>query len=258
MTTLDTQLRAVRDSGRKALVPYFVAGLDDEWLDCVRAAAFAGADAIEIGVPFSDPIMDGIVIQEASLLALARGTTLTSVLEQLATLDIDVPLIVMTYFNIFHHHGLERAAADLAKAGVKGSIVPDLSLEEVGTWREVGNANDIASILMVAPSSPPARVEQLARQTQGFAYAAARMAVTGVASDSGRGEGVVQGIRAESDVPVYVGIGIATPEQAAAACQYADGAIEGSALVQLLLDGKGPKGVEEFISAMRAALDNVA
>ena len=115
MTTLDTQLRAVRDSGRKALVPYFVAGLDDEWLDCVRAAAFAGADAIEIGVPFSDPIMDGIVIQEASLLALARGTTLTSVLEQLATLDIDVPLIVMTYFNIFHHHGLERAAADLAK-----------------------------------------------------------------------------------------------------------------------------------------------
>ncbi len=256
MTTLETKLRQIKDEGRKALVPYFVGGLDDEWLDCVQAAAFAGADVIEIGVPFSDPIMDGVVIQEASLRALDRGTTLTSVLEGVATLDIDVPLVVMTYFNIFHHHGLERSATDLHNAGVLGTIVPDLSLEEVGTWRSVANQHDLASILMVALSTPPERAERLARETQGFAYAAARMAVTGVSSDGGRGDLVVEKLRHASSVPVYVGIGITTPEQAASACQFADGAIVGSALVQQLLDGAGPKGVEQFLGAMRAAINS--
>ena len=255
MTTLDVKLRAVRDAGRKALVPYFVGGLDDEWLECVRAAAFAGADAIEIGVPFSDPIMDGVVIQEASLRALNRGTTLTTVLEGLRTLDIDVPLIVMTYFNIFHHHGLERSANDLHEAGVLGTIVPDLSLEEIGPWRSVSNEHDVASILMTALSTPPERAVQLASETQGFAYAAARMSVTGVASDEGRGDLVVEKLRQSSTVPVYVGIGITTPQQAAAACGFADGAIVGSALVQRLLDGAGPKGVELFLGEMRAAIN---
>ncbi len=257
MTTLDIRLRELRDGGRKALVPYFVGGLDDEWLECVKAAAFAGADAIEIGVPFSDPIMDGKVIQEASLRALGRGTTLTSVLEGLHTLDIDVPLIVMTYFNIFHHHGLERSAIELHEAGVLGTIVPDLSLEEIAPWRTVSNEHDVASILMTALSTPPERAMQLAAETQGFAYAAARMAVTGVASDEGRGDLVVEKLRQASTVPIYVGIGITTPEQAAAACAFADGAIVGSALVQRLLDGEGPKGVEQFLGEMRSAINAV-
>ena len=138
-----------------------------------------------------------------------------------------------------------------------GTIVPDLSLEEVAPWRTVSNKYDVASILMTALSTPPERAIQLAAETQGFAYAAARMAVTGVASDEGRGDLVVEKLRQASTVPVYVGIGITTPEQAAAACTFADGAIVGSALVQRLLDGEGPKGVELFLGEMRTAINAV-
>ena len=255
MTTLDTRLEAVR-SKRKALVPYFVAGLDDTWLDCVRAAAFAGADAIEIGIPFSDPIMDGAIIQDAALQSLNRGTTLTGVLDQLSTLEVDVPLIAMTYFNIFHHHGLERSASDLASAGVQGVIVPDVPLEELPEWQAIANHHDVATVLMVAPSTPTARVEKICTHTQGFVYAAARMAVTGVTEDSGRGSEVVAAIREFATTPVYVGIGISTPEQARVASEYGDGVIVGSALVQKLLNGEGTHGVETFIASLREAIDS--
>ena len=108
MKPLETKLRAVRDSGRKALVPYFMAGLTPDWTQHVEAAVHAGADAVEIGIPFSDPMMDGVVIQEAALTSLARGTNLDSICADLAKISVDVPLITMTYFNIFHHYGLER------------------------------------------------------------------------------------------------------------------------------------------------------
>jgi tryptophan synthase alpha chain len=255
VTALEARLCALRDAGRKALVPYVVGGLDDDWVDCVRAAIHAGADVVEIGLPFSDPMMDGVVIQRAADRALARGATMSTILDELSALDADVPLVAMTYFNVFHHRGLERAATELAAAGVSGSIVPDLSLEELGPWREVANDAGVATILMVAPSSPPERVARLAGASQGFVYAAARMAVTGVASDAGDSARVVAGVREYTDTPVYVGIGIATPEQAAAACSFADGAIVGTALVQRLLDGEGPLGVERFVAQLRAAIN---
>ena len=251
---LEQHLRDVRASGRKALVPYLVAGIDDEWRDHVRAAAFAGADAIEIGIPFSDPMMDGVIIQAASDKALAHGATLVSILEQLSTVEVEVPLIVMTYFNIFHHHGLVRAANDLAQAGIVGSIVPDLSLEEVGVWREAANDAGIASILMVAPSTPPQRAAAIASASQGFAYAQGRMAVTGIAASGGQGSEVVSLIRSTCDIPVYIGIGISNAEQAAAASSVSDGVIVGSALVQRVLDGEGAAGVERFVGELRAAL----
>lgn len=252
---LEQHLRDVRSAGRKALVPYLVAGIDDDWRDHVRAAAFAGADAIEIGIPFSDPMMDGVIIQEASDKALANGATLISIVEELATVEVDVPLIVMTYFNIFHHHGLERAAHDLARAGVVGSIVPDLSLEEVGAWREAANQAGIASILMVAPSTPPSRAAEIAKSSQGFAYAQGRMAVTGLAATGGQGPEVVSLIRATCDIPVYIGIGISNAEQARAASEVSDGVIVGSALVQRVLDGEGAAGVERFVGELRSALN---
>ena len=252
---LEQHLRDVRSAGRKALVPYLVAGIDDNWRDHVRAAAFAGADAIEIGIPFSDPMMDGVIIQEASDKALANGATLISIVEELATVEVDVPLIVMTYFNIFHHHGLERAAHDLARAGVVGSIVPDLSLEEVGAWREAANQAGIASILMVAPSTPPSRAAEIAKASQGFAYAQGRMAVTGLAATGGQGPEVVSLIRATCDIPVYIGIGISNAEQARAASEVSDGVIVGSALVQRVLDGEGAAGVERFVGELRSALN---
>ncbi len=236
-------------------MPYFVGGLSDDWLDAVRAAVHAGADAVEIGLPFSDPMMDGVVIQAAADTALARGTTTSSVLDDLAGLDVDVPLVAMTYYNIFHHRGLERSAADLARAGVSGAIVPDLSLEELAPWRDAANAQGVSCVLMVAPSTPRERASRLAQHSQGFVYAAARMAVTGAASDSGDSVRVVREVRDATTTPVYVGIGITTAAQAAAATEVADGVIVGTAIVQRLLNGEGPSGVERFVAELRRAID---
>lgn len=255
MTGLEAALRDLRASGRTALVPYFVAGLTPDWVHHVEAAAHAGADVIEVGIPFSDPMMDGVVIQEGALGALARGTTLESICADLSSYSAAVPLVAMTYYNILHHVGLERAAGTLAHAGVRGAIVPDLALEESEPWRLACAVNDLATIFLVAPSSPPARVARLVAVTQGFAYASARMAVTGAAGDLGDAERVVAQVRAAGDVPVYVGIGITTPAQAAQVARFADGVIVGSALVRVILNGGGPGEVERFIGEFRRALD---
>jgi tryptophan synthase alpha chain len=253
--TLETSLRDLRDSGRKALVPYFVAGLTPDWVCHVEAAILAGADAVEIGIPFSDPMMDGVVIQEAALRALNAGTTLDSLCTDLASLSATAPLVAMTYYNVFHHYGLERAAGKLQASGIAGAIVPDLSLEESGEWARACDDHDVATIFLFAPSTDPDRVRRLTAVTQGFAYASARMAVTGQAADIGDARRVVETIRASSDVPAYVGIGIATPEMARDAAAVSDGVIVGSALVQIILDGAGTKEIESFVGSFRRALD---
>jgi tryptophan synthase alpha chain len=255
MKSLEKRLRQLRATGRKALVPYFVAGLTPDWIHHVEAAAHAGADAIEIGIPFSDPMMDGVVIQEAAMRALEAGTTLDSLCAQLGALSTSVPLIAMTYYNIFLHYGLERSAGKLEASGISGAIVPDLPYEEADDWRAASDAHDVANIFLVAPSSPPARIERLASITEGFCYASARMAVTGKATGGGDGRRVVESIRAVSDVPTYIGIGITTPEQASAAAAVSDGVIVGSALVQVILNGGGADEVENFVGAFRRAID---
>lgn len=255
MKSLEVALCALRDEGRKALVPYFMAGATPDWIRHVEAAVHGGADAIEIGIPFSDPMIDGIVIQEAGLRSLASGTTFESVCQQLASLDSSVPLIAMTYYNIFLHYGLERAAGRLHAVGVSGAIVPDLALEEIDPWRAACDAADVATILLVAPSTPSERVAALAARAEGFVYASARMAVTGAASDEGEGERVVASLREVTDAPVYLGIGITTPEQAAAAARFSDGVIVGSALVKAILDGAGVEDVELFVHSFRRAID---
>jgi tryptophan synthase alpha chain len=255
MTSLETTLRALRGTGRKALVPYFVGGLTPDWTKHVEAAVLAGADAVEIGIPFSDPMMDGPVIQEAALRALSAGTTFDSIAADLEHVNAGVPLIAMTYYNIFLHNGLDRAAGQLHACGISGAIVPDLALEETGEWMQACSAADVATVLLVAPSSPPSRVQLLANATQGFAYASARMAVTGRADGAGDGARVVRSIRDASDVPAYIGIGITTPRQAREAADASDGVIVGSALVKIILDGGGVGEIEAFISAFRASID---
>ncbi len=255
MTTLDERLGAVRASGRRALVPYLMAGARPDWTRLLEAAVAGGADALEVGLPFSDPMMDGPVIQEAALAALAAGTTLDSVCAELGALDLGVPLVAMTYCNVVYHYGLERAAGRLREAGVLGTILPDLALEELDEWAAVCDAGDLATVLMVAPSTPPERVARVAARSRGFVYAAARMAVTGAAVGLGDGAAVVERIRAASPVPAYVGIGIASPEQARAAASVADGAIVGSALVRRVLDGASPEQVESFVRGLREAID---
>ena len=255
MIELESQLRVVRDAGRKALVPYIVAGTDDSWLDYVRAAAFSGATAVEIGIPFSDPMMDGVIIQAASDKALKNGASFGRILQEMNQLEVEVPLLVMTYYNIFHHHGVKRSAMDLANVGVSGAIVPDLPLEELEEWQTNVNASGIATVLMVAPSTPHERSTLIARRTQGFAYAQGRMSVTGISNEEGSGGDVVARIREVSDIPVYIGIGISTAEQAKAAAAVSDGVIVGSALVQRILDGEGALGVEKFVGELRRAID---
>ena len=255
MKSLETTLRALRATGRKALVPYFMAGVSEDWTQHVAAAVHGGADAIEIGVPFSDPMMDGVVIQEAAQRSLSAGTTLDSICAELSGADLGAPLIAMTYYNIFHHYGLRRAAGRLHEAGVEGAIVPDLTLEESDEWRTVCDESDIATIFLVAPSTTEERFALLARATQGFCYASARMAVTGRSAGEADATRVVEAVRSNSDVPVYVGIGISSPEQAQDAAMSSDGVIVGSALVDIILKGASPADTEAFIASFRHKLD---
>ncbi|NNN07867.1 MAG: tryptophan synthase subunit alpha [Acidimicrobiaceae bacterium] len=255
MKSLEVHLRELRATGRKALVPYFMAGVTPDWTRHVAAAVLGGADAIEIGIPFSDPMMDGVVIQEAAQRSLAAGTTIDTICAELTGASSGAPLIAMTYYNLFHHYGLRRAAGRLSASGIVGAIVPDLTLEESEPWREVCDDTDIATIFLVAPSTTPERFKTLASTTQGFCYASARMAVTGRAAGDGDATRVVNAVRATSDVPTYVGIGITTPAQARDASQRSDGVIVGSALVDTILRGASPADTEEFVASFRRAID---
>jgi tryptophan synthase alpha chain len=253
---LETTLRTRRDAGAKLLVPYLMGGMTADWTDALQGAVAAGADAVEVGIPFSDPMMDGPVIQDAAVRALRRGTTPQSVLDDLARASVGVPLIVMTYYNLFFRAGHHRMARSLADAGVAGAILPDLPLEEMGPWAEEADAAGIETVLLVAPSTPLDRAARICARTRGFVYAVARMGVTGErdSSSSVMAE-VVARIRAVTDLPVCVGVGVSTPEQATEACRVADGVVVGSALVRRLIEGSTPEDGAAFIVSMRAALD---
>src|SRR3954453_7457059 len=176
---LETHLRTRRDAGRKLLVPYVTGGLGRHWLDVLRAMAAAGADAIEVGIPFSDPVMDGPTIQEASQRALDDGATPGSILSGLRTVDVDVPLVVMSYYNIAFRTGHERFANSLVDAGVAGIILPDVPLEELAPWRDVASQAGIATVLLAAPITPDDRLARVCERSQGFVYGVNLMGVTG-------------------------------------------------------------------------------
>ena len=253
---LATSFAAKKAEGRTLLVPYLMAGSDDAWLDTIEAVIDAGADAVEVGLPFSDPIIDGPVIQAAGLASLERGTTGHGVLSALSRREFAAPIVVMTYFNVVAHLGLERFAGLASEAGVTGAIIPDLSLEELAPWASAADAESIATVLLVAPSTPPDRTRELCARSRGFVYAVARMGVTGERQALGdEAARVVEKIRPFDSAPVCVGIGVSTPEQAATVAESADGVIVGSALVRRLLDGEGPEGAAAFVGSLRAAVD---
>jgi tryptophan synthase alpha chain len=253
---LEATLRAKRASGRKLLIPYLMGGMTGDWEQSLAAVVAAGADAVEVGIPFSDPMMDGPVIQEAALNALGRGTVPDQVLDGIARAEAPVPIAVMTYYNIVYRAGHKRMANSLMTAGVSGAIIPDLSLEEIVPWAEEADAAGIETVLLVAPSSPEARVARLCARARGFVYAVARMGVTGERADLGdEARLVVEKIRRHTDMPVCVGVGVSTPEQAAEVCEVADGVVVGSALVRRLLADGGPEAAAEFVGALRQAID---
>jgi len=254
MPDLEKDLRAQRERGRKLLIPYLMGGMTEDWAQSLAAVVAAGADAVEVGIPFSDPMMDGPVIQEAALRALVRGTVPQDVLDGIA--GAAVPVVVMTYYNIVFRAGHKRMARSLAAAGVSGAIIVDLPIEEIGPWAVEADAAGIDTVLLVAPSSPPDRVQRICARARGFVYAVARMGVTGERGDIGTDVAkVVERIRSCTDMPVCVGVGVSTPAQAAEVCQVADGVVVGSALVRRLLEGEGPDGAAAFVGSLREAID---
>ncbi|HEX8771012.1 MAG TPA: tryptophan synthase subunit alpha [Acidimicrobiales bacterium] len=253
---LETSLRARRDGGAKLLVPYVTGGLDDDWIAVVAAVAGAGADAIEIGIPFSDPVMDGPIIQEASARALARGATPAGILEAISHLQVRVPLTVMTYYNLVFRAGLEDFAAALAASGITGAIVPDLPLEELDAWGAAAGATGVETILLAAPTTDDDRLAEICRRSRGWVYGVGLMGVTGERTGLAASATLMgKRLKAATDKPVLIGVGVSTPEQAAEACAHADGVIVGSALVRRLVQGEGPEGAAAFVAELRAGLD---
>lgn len=253
---LESALRTVRSQGRKCLVPYVTGGLGEEWPEVVRAVADAGADAIEIGIPFSDPVMDGPVIQEASELALRAGATPVTILDELRRIDAGVPLAVMTYYNLAFHMGLERFAASLADAGVSAAILPDLPLEEVGPWATAADEAGVETVLLAAPTAPDDRLPRIAARARGFVYAVGLLGVTGERDALAESSLVIaRRCKAVTDTPVLVGVGVSSAAQAVEVCAEADGVVVGSALMRRVLEGAGPSGAGAFVAEIRAALD---
>jgi len=252
----ERSLRATRESGRKLLVAYVTGGLHDEWPDVVRAVADAGADAIEIGIPFSDPVMDGPIIQEASELALRDGASPVTVLDTLRTIDAGVPLAVMTYYNLAFHMGHERFASLMYEAGVRAAILPDLPLEEVGPWATAADPAGIETVMLAAPTAPDERLPRVVARSRGFVYAVGLLGVTGERDALAESSLVIaRRLKAITDKPVRVGVGVSNGQQAAEVSQVADGCVIGSALMRRVVEGEGPAGAGAFIADVRAALD---
>lgn len=257
--TLEEALRAKRAEGRKLLLPYVTGGYPvGDWPRLIEGFASVGADAIEIGIPFSDPVMDGPTIQEASALALAEGIDPTSVLDQVATCDPNIPLIAMTYYNICFHMGHERFAGALKRAGITAAILPDLPLEEVGPWSEVADEHGIETVLLAAPTAPDERLPRIVERARGFVYGVGLVGITGERAVLAKSAiEMARRLKEITDKPVIIGIGVSTPEQAAEVAEVADGVVVASAIIRRMLEGGSPEDAIEFVAELRAALDGV-
>jgi tryptophan synthase alpha chain len=229
-----------RAEGRAALVGYLPAGFPDVpgGIEAIRTLVAAGADVIEVGLPYSDPVMDGPTIQAAAQQALEGGVRTADVLRTVeAVAALGVPTVVMTYWNPVERYGVERFATDLANAGGAGLITPDLTPDSGAEWIAAADAHQLDKIFLVAPSSTDERIAMTTRACRGFVYATAVMGVTGARATTSDLAGPLVGrTKAVTSLPVGVGLGVGTGAQAAEVASYADGVIVGSALVRVLLD----------------------
>ena len=266
---LGAALDALRARGGKALVPYVMLGDPDlgASLAVARAMAAAGADALELALPFSDPLADGPVIQGAGQRALASGLRVGAALEAVAAARADIccPVALMTYVNPVMQRGLPAFVAEAAAAGIDGLVVPDLPLEESQALGDACRRSGMDLVLFVAPTSTDRRIEAVARAASGFVYCVSVAGVTGARADTlARVPATVSRVRARCDLPLLVGFGINSPEKAASAARVADGVIVASWIVQALAD-LGPDAplarrtalAAEMVGGLRAALDAV-
>jgi tryptophan synthase alpha chain len=254
MGRLEESLRARRDAGGRSFVPYVTGGYPGVDAGLLRRLAAAGADAIEVGIPFSDPVMDGGVIQEASAEALRLGVRPADVLAAIAGARVDVPVAVMTYVNPVQRRGIETFLDDAVEAGVAGMIVPDLPVDEAEAFGDACAARNIDAVLLAAPGATESRLGAIAARAHGFVYCVARYGVTGAAGELGAtAEALVATLRPMTDLPLLVGIGVGTPRQASEAVAFADGVIVGSALMAKLIDGDR-HGMLDLAGDFRSAL----
>ena len=260
--TVATAFDRARGEGRAALVGYLPAGFPDVagGIEAMRAMVDAGCDVIEVGLPYSDPVMDGPTIQAAAQQALDGGVRTRDVLRTVeAVAATGVPTVIMTYWNPVERYGVRRFAADLASAGGAGLITPDLTPDSGAEWIAAADEHDLDKIFLVAPSSTDERIAMTTAACRGFVYATAVMGVTGARTTTSDLAGpLVARTRAATDLPVGVGLGVSNGDQAAEVASYADGVIVGSAFVRTLLDAEDRHaGLESLAALTRDLADGV-
>lgn len=260
MSRIEERFDSLKASGEKALV-LFVTGGDpelDQLPEILLALQEGGADLIEVGLPFSDPIADGPTIQASSQRALDRGVTPRQVLETLSKVKLDIPIVLMGYLNPILRIGPEAFAELAVAAGASGTIVSDLTPEESDNWRSVSRSHGLDNIFLVAPTSTDERIQIAADRASGFVYAVSRTGVTG-AQQSAPPEvaDLVKRVRAKTALPICVGFGISTPEHVRMVCEVADGAVVGSWLVDFLAknwqNGQGQSHLIEAVRSLKGA-----
>ncbi|HUQ00160.1 MAG TPA: tryptophan synthase subunit alpha [Aeromicrobium sp.] len=256
MSALDDLFARTRAENRAALVGYLPAGFPDKHtsIAAIEAMIEGGVDLVEVGLPYSDPVMDGPVIQAAAEKALAAGTRIGDVFDVVRASAAGAPTVVMTYWNPVERYGVDRFAGDLAAAGGAGLITPDLVPDEADEWLKASESHGLDRVFLVAPSSTDDRIAYTADAASGFIYATAVMGVTGAReSTSSAAPALVERIRAKSGKPVGVGLGVSNGAQAAEVAAYADAVIVGSALVRALGDG-GVEAVRNLAQELRAGV----
>jgi tryptophan synthase alpha chain len=258
MTGVGPTLARTRQAGQAALVGYLPVGYPDvdTSIAAMRAMVEGGVDVVEVGLPYSDPLMDGPVIQHAGEVALAGGTRTRDAFRAVeAVVDAGAPALVMTYWNPVERYGVGRFAADLARAGGAGLITPDLIPDEADEWLAAAGEQDLDRVFLVAPSSTTARLAATTRACRGFVYAASTMGVTGVRSAVGATARIlVERTREVTDLPICVGLGVSSGSQAAEVGGYADGVIVGSALVRCLTEAPSPAAGVAAVRELAAEL----
>jgi tryptophan synthase alpha chain len=263
---IDSRFEALALAGRTALIPFITAGdPEPDWsVAIMQALAAAGADLLELGVPFSDPAADGPVIQAASERAISRGVSLRRVLEIVSEFrqqDCDTPVILMGYLNPIERYGHAQFARDAAQAGVDGILMVDCPPEEMVHLRGQLDEHGIYPICLVAPTTTPDRMEMIARQANGYIYYVSFKGITGANRlEATSLAGPLRDLRSHSDLPLAVGFGIKDPRSAAAVAGLADGVVIGSALIKRLADAQSELDacarVTDFLAPIRAAMDN--
>jgi tryptophan synthase alpha chain len=260
MNRIDVKFHALRAAGQKGFVAYICAGDPNLRATAELARAFerVGVDVLELGVPFSDPLADGVVNQLAAERALRSGTTLNGVLKTVASLrraGFRVPIVFYAYYNVLHHHGLKKFVRDAAAAGVDGVLALDLPPEEADAYEGFMKQAGLHPIYLVAPTTPPERIREIARHASGFIYYVSREGVTGMQKSLAHAVTAhVAAIRRHSKLPVAIGFGISTPAQAQAAARVGDAVVVGSAIVNQIAkhsrDRRAAEPVARFVAAM--------